>query len=79
MGESSSLEVGSVICPCKNNGSAMFCLSPVSGFVVEQWVGEESKSPKVGAAVWLCTNGGSIGEDWAKRWANAGFYRLGWG
>jgi hypothetical protein len=31
-----------------NSGSAVFFLSPESGFVAKQWVGEESKSPECG-------------------------------
>jgi hypothetical protein len=38
----------------RTGGSAMFCLSPESGFVTEQWVGEESKTPELGVNAGYC-------------------------
>ena len=43
----------------------MFCLSPESGFVAKQWVGEESKSPEsrvnAGYSGWTLETGVRLG------------------
>ena len=58
LGELSSREVGAVVWLCKNGGvcwrrrgravSLRCCLSPENGFIIIQWVREESKSPESG-------------------------------